>query len=184
LDKALTIKNSLSILAAALMLLAAVASPNLQSTIVENGAPIAIDRCVVALANVGYSGGQSSFSEEVGFTNISQRTATQVRFGFEMLDMDGLTERTVTGDKLGKFAPGAAIGDSDGSGPDTEYMRQTVNATPHVSKALCKVQMVRFDDGGVWHDGDGPAGNGVMFTPPPGPSPSPQWQWPYDPPTP
>jgi hypothetical protein len=182
--QALTLKKTwLSIAGATLIPLTAFGSTGVQSTIVQNGAPIAIDRCVVVLKNASGAEANESLSEDVGFTNVSQRTATQVRFGFEIVDASGLTELTVMGDKLGSFAPGMAINDSNET-PASEYIRQTVSALPHVAKALCKVQMVRFDDGSIWHEGDGPAGSSVMYTPLPGPSPTVQWQWPYDPPTP
>jgi hypothetical protein len=44
--------------------------------------------------------------------------------------------------------------------------------------------MVRFDDGSVWNDGDGPVGSGVVVTHTPQPAATPPWQWPFDPPSP
>jgi hypothetical protein len=182
--QALTLKKAwLSISGAMLIPLAAFGLTGVQSTIVQNGAPIAIDRCVVVLKNAAGAGTNESLSEDVGFSNVSQQTATQVRFGFEIVDASGMTQRTVSADKLGNFAPGTAINESNQT-PASDYMRQTVGALPRAAKALCKVQMVRFDDGSVWREGDGPAGNAVLYTPLPGPSPTIQWQWPYDPPTP
>ncbi len=159
------------------------ASTGVQSTIVQNGAPIAIDRCVVVLKNAAEAGTDQLLSEAVSFTNVSQRTATQVWFGFEIVDASGRTERTITGDKQGNFTPGIAIDESNES-LERDYMRQTVSALTHVAKTFCRVQMVRFDDGSIWHEGDGPVGNSAIYTPLPGPSPTVQWQWPYDPPTP
>jgi hypothetical protein len=174
----------LSIAGATLIPLAAVGATSLQSTIVQNGAPISIDRCVIALKNTAGVGTNDLLSEDVGFTNVSQRTATQVRFAFEIVDASGLTERTLTGDKLGNFAPGTANSDSNELPGNRNDMTQTVTALPSMANVRCSVQMVRFDDGSFWHEGDGPAGDAVIYTPLPGPTPSPQWQWPYDPPTP
>ncbi len=177
---ALTIRQAwLSIAGAALIPLAASGSTGLQSTIVQNGAPIAIDRCVVALKNGAGAGTDESLSEDVGFTNVSQQTVTGVRFGFEIVEANGLTERTVTGDKLGTFGPGAAVNDA-GETRDSDYMKQTVGALSHVAKAVCRVEMVRFTDGSVWHEGDTVPGNAVLYTPLPGPSAT-QWEW-QDPP--
>jgi len=146
---------------------------------VQNGAPVAIDRCTVALES-GAAAGASDLSEDVAFTNVSQRTVTLVRFEFKAVGANGLIERAVTGDKTGAFAPGNGSGESL---PDRDGMKQTVSALPRVTEVLCKVAMVRFDDGSVWRDGDGPAGSATMYTPGPAPS-STQWQWPYDTPRP
>ena len=180
----MTIKTWLSIAGATLILLATVGSTSLQSTIVQNGAPIVIDRCVILLKPVGAASTTESLWEDVGFTNISQQTVTQIRFNFEIVDASGFNERVVTGDKLGGFAPAVAIDDLDGNLADSDYMKQTVGALPRAVRALCRVQMVRFDDGSIWREGDGPAGNADIYTPLPGPTPVQQWQWPYDPPTP
>ncbi len=139
------------------------------TTIVENGAPISIDRCTAVLQN-------DSLAEHLDFSNVSQRTATDVRFAFEIVDANEQTERAFTGDAMGSFAPAQAAHPAE--------MRQSINALPSGDKILCSVRMVRFSDGSVWHEGDGPAGSGTMFTPLPGPTPTTQWQWPYDEPTP
>jgi hypothetical protein len=181
----LTIKKTwLSIAGGALIPLAAVGATNLHGTIVQNGAPISIDRCVIALKNIAGVSTNNSLSEDVSFTNVSQRTATQVRFAFEIVDASGLTERILAGDKLGSFAPGSATSDSNELPTHRNDMTQTVSGLPSMANVRCSVRMVRFDDGSIWHEGDGPAGNAVIFTPLPGPTASPQWQWPYDQPTP
>jgi hypothetical protein len=164
--------------------LGAAGSTDLQSTIVQNGAPIAIDRCVVARNSDAHGSPNDVLSEDVGFTNISQQTVTQVRFRFEIVDASGRTERTVTDEKSGTFAPGVAINDAKAAGAlsDDAGQRSGVSAQP--IKVLCLVQFVRFEDGSIWHEGDSPAGNASIYTPLPGPTPTTQWQWPYDPPTP
>ena len=177
-------KAALWIVGAALIPLAVGASTNLQTTIVQNGAPISIDECLAAVraapeGNAGYD-----LSESVDFTNLGRQTATNVRFAFEIVDPIGRTERTVTGDEPGRFAPGAAITQSKARPADSSDMSQPIGTLPSIAKIVCKVLMVRFDDGSVWSEGDGPPGNAVMYTPLPGPSPTMQWQWPYDPPTP
>lgn len=156
---------------------AAAGATGLQSSIVQNGAPVAIDRCAVQFVSTAATG-SGDLSESVDFTNVSQQTVTQVRFEFEAVGSSGLTERAVTGDKAGTFAPGAG----NDSGTPADDMKQTIDALPSGSTVLCKVQTVRFDDGSVWRDGDSPAGSALMFTP--GPSPTTQWQWPYDTPRP
>ena len=179
----MTIKKAwLWIAGAAFIPLAALGSTTLQTTIAQNGAPIAIDHCVVTVQNPAASSGDETLSEDVGFTNVSQQTVTEVDFGFDVVDTSGLHDRKLINDKAGSFAPGAGIDDS-GQIPAGDVMSQTISL-PHAAQALCSVQMVRFRDGTTWHDGDGPAGSGPMYTPLPGPTPTTQWQWPYDTPAP
>jgi hypothetical protein len=59
------------------------ASTAIETTIPETVAPVAIDRCVAMLEKTP-SG--DAFSDDVDFTNVSQRTATEVRFRFEIVD--------------------------------------------------------------------------------------------------
>ena len=172
-------KAWLWIAGAALIPLAAGASTSLPTTIVENGAPISIDQCTAALQTTAVGSTSGSLSESVDFSNVSQRTAVEVRFAFETDDASGRTERIVTGDKAGSFPPGIAINHSRAVAADVEVMRQTIDTVPNVTKVFCSVQMVRFDDGSVWHEGDGPAGSAVIYTPLPGPSTT-QWQFPED----
>jgi hypothetical protein len=177
----LTLKKTwLWMAGAALIPLAAGASTNLQATIVQNGAPISIDQCVAVLQNIAPGNTNDSLSEYVDFTNVSQRTVTDVRFAFEIVDASGRTERTVTGDTTGSFSPGVAINHSKALPADPDDMRQTIGSAPRGAKVLCSVKMVRFEDGSVWNEGDGPAGSAVIYTPLPGPSPTMQWQWPED----
>ena len=75
-----------------------VAAATLMTTIVENGAPISVDECTAALQ-------KGSLAERVDFTNVSQRTATEVRFAFEIVDTTGRTAQIVSGDVMGTFAP-------------------------------------------------------------------------------
>lgn len=145
-----------------------VAAATLMTTIVENGAPISVDECTAALQ-------RDSLAESVDFTNVSQRTATEVRFGFEIVDTTGRTAQIVSGDVMGTFAPAQ---------PGHRDVQQRVDPLPSGAKILCIVRMVRFGDGSVWHEGDGPPGSAPVFTPLPGPTPTTQWQWPYDEPTP
>jgi hypothetical protein len=156
------------------------ASATIETTIPESVAPVTLDRCTVMQqkAAVGYA-----FSDYVDFTNVSQRTATEVRFAFRIVDAIGRTEGSLTDDKVGRFAPGIAI--SHSTAPDVaSATQQTIDALPASAKIVCIVQMVRFDDGSLWNDGDGPVGTGVFVTPPPQPAETPHWQWPFDPPTP
>ena len=172
-------KAWLWIAGAALIPLAASASTSLPTTIVENGAPISIDQCTAALQTTAGGNTSGSLSEYVDFSNVSQRTAIEVRFAFETVDASRRTERIFTGDKAGSFPPGIAIDHSKALPGDPNYMRQTIDIVPSVAKVLCSVQMVRFDDGSVWHEGDGPAGSAVIYTPLPGPTTT-QWQFPED----
>jgi hypothetical protein len=177
----LTLKKTwLWMAGAAVIPLAAGASTNLQTTIVQNGAPISIDQCVAVVQNTAGGNTNDSLSGYVDFTNVSQRTATEVRFAFEIVDASERTERSVTGDKTGSFAPGVAINHSKPLPADPDDMRQTIGSVASGAKVLCSVKMVRFNDGSVWHEGDGPAGSAVIYTPLPGPSPTVQWQWPED----
>jgi hypothetical protein len=173
-------KAWVSIAGAALIPLAVGASTSLPTTIVQNGAPISIDRCVAVLQNAASASTNASLLEYVDFSNVSQRTATEVRFAFEIVDASGRTERIVTGDKPGSFAPGIAIAHSKALPADPNSVRQPINALPSGAKVLCSVRMVRFDDGSIWREGDGPAGSAVIYTPLPGPSETPPWQWPED----
>jgi hypothetical protein len=181
----LTLKKApLWIAGAVLIPLAVGASTNVQTTIVQNGAPISIDECLAAVRPA--PGGNSGYDlvESVDFTDLSQQMATSVRFTFEIVDPMGRTERTLTGDELGRFSPGVAFSHSKAQPADRGEMSQLIGALPSIAKIFCRVLMVRFDDGSVWSEGDVPAGKAVIYTPLPGPSPTPQWQWPYDPPTP
>lgn len=157
------------------------ASTAIETTIPESGAPITIDRCDVMLRKTPAG---SVFSDDVDFTNVSQRAATEVRFRFEIVDAIGRTTGNLTDDKVGEFAPGVAISHSTAAPTGSSQPQQTINNIPASSKVVCMVQMVRFDDGSVWNEGDGPVGTGTMITPPPQPSATPHWQWPFDPPTP
>lgn len=181
----LTLKQALLWIAgAALIPLSVSASTSLETTIVQNGAPISIDRCIAVLRPAAGGNAGYDLSEYVDFSNVSQRTATNVGFAFAIVDAIGRTERTLSGEKQGSFAPGIAISHSTAPATDPSEMSQTVDALPSVATLLCSVRAVRFDDGSVWHEGDGPAGSATMYTPLPGPTPTTQWQWPYDSPTP
>lgn len=148
---------------------AASAAATLTTAIVENGAPISVDECTAVLQ-------KDSLAERVDFTNVSQLTATEVRFAFEIVDTIGRIKQIVSGDVVGSFAPAQPVHRGD--------VQQKIDTLPSGAKILCTVQMVRFGDGSVWHEGDGPAGSAPVFTPLPGPTPTTQWQWPYDEPTP
>lgn len=125
-----------------------------------------------------------AFSDDVDFTNVSQRAATEVRFTFEIVDAIGRTTGSLTDDKVGQFAPGVSISHSTAAPTGSSQPLQAINALPASAKIVCMVQMVRFDDGSVWNEGDGPVGTGAMITPPPQPSATPHWQFPEDRPTP
>ena len=155
------------------------ASTTLPTTIVQNGAPISIDQCVAELQAAAH-GNANYLSENVDFTNVSQRTATEVNFGFEIVDSSERTEQTVTSDRMGNFAIGIAIDRSKALPATPNDAQQMVSGAPNGAKVFCSVKMVRFDDGSVWHEGDGPAGSALIYTPLPGPSPTPPWQWPED----
>ena len=176
----LTLKKTwLWIAGAALIPLAAGASTSFPTVIVQNGAPISINQCAVmqstAQSNVSY------LSEYVDFTNVSQRSATEVGFAFEIVDSSGRTEQTLTSERAGNFAAGIAIDHSKSLPANPNDMKQMVNSVLSGVKVVCSIRMVRFDDGSVWHEGDGPAaGSAVIYTPLPGPSATPQWQWPED----
>jgi hypothetical protein len=157
------------------------ASTAIETTIPQSVAPIAIDRCVVTLQKMP-SG--DAFSDDVDFTNVSQRAATEVRFRFEIVDAIGRTTGSLTDDKVGEFAPGIPVSHSIAAPTSSSQPEQTIGALPASATVVCMVQMVRFDDGSVWNEGDGPVGAGAMITPPPQPSATPHWQWPFDPPTP
>lgn len=161
---------------ATLIPLAAGASTSFPTLIVQNGAPIAIDQCA-ALQNTAQSN-TAYLSEYVDFTNVSQRTATEVRFAFEIVDSAGRTEQIVTSERTGSFEAGVAIDQSKARPLNPNEMKQMVNSVPSGAKIFCSVKMVRFDDGSVWHEGDGPAGSAVIYTPLPQPSPT--WRWPED----
>ena len=124
-----------------------VAAATLMTTIVENGAPISVDECTAALQ-------KDSLAERVDFTNVSQRTATDVRFGFEIVDTIGRTEQIVSGDVVGTFAPAQSV---------HRDVQQRIDSLPTGAKILCIVQMVRFGDGSVWHEGDGPPGSAPVL---------------------
>ncbi|HLY01471.1 MAG TPA: hypothetical protein VKR56_03135 [Candidatus Cybelea sp.] len=168
--------NRLWLCIAAIPLLAG-ASVAIQTTIPDSVAPITIDQCAVTQQKVAAG---STFSDYLDFTNVSQRTATEVRFAFRIVDAIGRTEGSVTDDRVGRFAPGIAISHSTAA----PAAPRAVGALPASSKIVCSVQMVRFDDGSIWNDGDGPVGSGTLVTPPPQPAATPPWQWPFDRPTP
>lgn len=144
------------------------------TNIAESVAPISIDRCaaLVQPAAKGYE-----IDEYVDFTNVSQKTATDIRFALRLLDTDGMPQRTLADERSGRFSPGVPT-------IDPIATRATVDALPASAKISCAVQMVRFDDGSVWNEGDGPMGNGSIFTPPPQAPPTPSWRFPGDEPTP
>jgi len=155
--------------------LLAAASSTIETTIPESVAPITLDRCVVMPRKTpaGYA-----FSDNLDFTNVSQRTVTEVRFALRIVDAIGRTDGSLTDDKVGPFAPGVSISHSNGA-PIAGETPQAINAIPASAKIVCSVQMVRFDDGTIWNDGDGPVGTGVLVTPPPQPAATPPWQWPF-----
>jgi len=161
---------------ATLIPLATSASTSLPTTIIQNGAPISIDQCA-ALQNTAQSN-TAYLSGYVDFTNVSQRTATEVRFAFEIVDLAGRTEQILTLERTGTFEAGTAIGHSKALPLNPNEIKQMVNRVPSGAKIFCSVKMVRFDDGSVWHEGDGPAGSAVIYTPLPEPSPT--WRWPED----
>jgi hypothetical protein len=169
-------KAWLWIAATAAIPLAAAAS-SLQTTIVESGAPISIDQCGAVLERAADGSLDYHLSESLDFTNVSQRTAVEVRFAFKIVDPIGRTEHTLVGERLGSFAPGIPVDQPAALRADPNPTGQTIDAVPSGATVLCSVQMVRFDDGSVWHEGDGPAGSAAVFTPAPGPSSTPQWQW-------
>src|SRR5580658_3538759 len=78
----------LCIVATALMPLLAGASAAIPTTIPVSVAPITIDQCVVMAQKTpaGYA-----FSDYVDFTNVSQRTVTDVRFTLRLVDAIGRT---------------------------------------------------------------------------------------------
>ena len=171
----------LCVAAIVLIPLLAAASTAVETTIPESVAPITIDRCDVVMQKTpaGYA-----LLDELDFTNVSQRTVTAVRFAFRIVEGTGLSGRSLTDDRVGRFAPGMAISRSTPA-PRSSSAPLQLNSAPLASaKIVCTVAMVRFDDGSVWNDGDGPVGTGVLVTPPPQPAPTPPWQWPFDPPTP
>jgi hypothetical protein len=157
------------------------ASVTIQTTIPDSVAPITIDQCAVTLQKAA---GGSTFSDYLDFTNISQRTVTEIRFSFRIVDAIGQTEDSVTDDRVGQFAPGIAISHSTPAPTAPSAAPRVIGAVPASSKIVCGVQVVRFDDGSIWNDGDGPVGSGTLVTPPPQPAATPPWQWPFDPPTP
>jgi hypothetical protein len=121
-----------------------------------------------------------AFSDYLDFTNVSQRAVTEVRFVLRIVDAIGRTEGSLTDDRAGPFAPGVAISRSTGA-PIASETPQANDAIPASAKIVCSVQMVRFDDGSLWNEGDGPVGSGVLVTPPPQPAATPPWRWPFDP---
>jgi hypothetical protein len=167
---------------ATLIPLAAGASTSFPTVLVQNGAPISIDRCLVLSNTV--QGNPDHLSENVDFTNVSRQTATEVRFAFKIVDTSGRMKQILAAESAGSFAAGIAIDQAKALLVDPNDAKQTVNVVPNGAKVFCSVTMVRFDDGSVWHEGDGPAGSAVIYTPLPGPSPTPPWQWPDDQPTP
>ncbi len=171
----------LCIAAMASIPLLAGAATAIETTIPESVAPITIDRCVVTLQKAPAG---DAFSDEVDFTNVSQRAATEVRFRFEFVDAIGRTTGSLTDDKVGEFAPGVPVSHSTAAPTGSSPPPQSINNLSASSKIVCMVQLVRFDDGSGWNEGDGPVGTGSMITPPPQPSETPRWQFPFDRPTP
>jgi hypothetical protein len=163
---------------AALLPLAAGASTKVPTSIVQNGAPISIDQCSAVLANTAGGNAGASLSEYVNFTNVSQRTAIEVRFALEIVDSTGVTKRTLTADEPGTFVPGIPTNQLKPLRADPDDAQQAIGVMADARKIVCSVRMVRFDDGSVWHEGDGPAGSAVIYTPLPGPSPTPEWHFP------
>jgi hypothetical protein len=157
---------------AALVAAAAIAIP---TTIEPSVAPISIDRCETLLQPV--ASGEQQIADYIDFTNVSQKIATEVRFSLRILDADGMPQRTLNDDRSGRFSPGVPEDD-----PIATHAR--VDALPSSAHISCAVQMVHFDDGSVWNEGDGPMGSGSLFTPPPQPPATPSWRFPGDDPTP
>lgn len=156
------------------MPLIAAAQTDIPTTISESAAPISIDRCETLLRQ-GSDG--NVIADYIDYTNISQKNATEVRFVLRILDADGMPQRTLTDDRVGHFAPGVPVVDPIAS-------RKSVDALPRSAKISCAVLMVRFDDGSIWNEGDGPMGTGSLFTPPPQPPATPSWHFPGEEPTP
>ncbi len=152
----------------------AAATANVPTTIAESVAPISIDRCAATFEQTADG---DRVTDYVDFTNVSQKIATDVRFALRVLDADGMPQRTITDDRAGRFAPGVPI-----NNPIAAHA--ALDALPTSAKISCAVQSVRFDDGTVWHEGDGPMGSGPVFTPPPQAPATPSWHFPDAAPTP
>lgn len=164
---------------AGLLVLSTTAATSVTATIPESVAPVSIDRCV-AQTQSGTDG--DVLVQVVDFTNVSQRTATEIRFELKIDDAMGLPQRVLTAERDGRFAPGIPFTQQTMIPRDADG--QSAIALPGSAKMLCEVQMVRFDDGTQWNQGDGPVGNGTMFTPPPQAPPTPSWRFPDDTPPP
>jgi hypothetical protein len=164
---------------AGLLMLSATAATSITATIPESVAPVSIDRCV-ALVQSGPEG--DVLAQVVDFTNVSQRTANDIRFELKIDDTLGLPQQTLMADHGGRFAPGIPFTEQAAIPKDSDG--QPAIALPKSAKVSCDVQMVRFEDGSVWNKGDGPLGNGAMFTPPPQAPPTPSWRFPGDTPPP
>jgi len=160
-------------------MLSATAATSITATIPESVAPVSIDRCV-AIVQSGPEG--DVLAQVVDFTNVSQRTANDIRFELKIDDTLGLPQQILMADHGGRFAPGIPFTEQTAIPKDSDG--QPAIALPKSAKVSCDVQMVRFEDGSVWNKGDGPLGNGAMFTPPPQAPPTPSWRFPGDTPPP
>jgi hypothetical protein len=145
------------------------------TTIAESVAPISIDRCEATVVSQSAAGDE--LADYIDFTNVSSKTATEIVFALRVLDGEGLPQRTLTDERDGRYVSGVPIANPIAS-------HSVIDALPASAKVSCAVLTVRFDDGSIWHEGDGPMGSGTLFTPPPQAPPTPSWHFPGEEPTP
>ncbi len=101
----------------------------------------------------------------LSFTNVSSRTASEVRFDFPLLDVDNQNLGTLTLDRKGEFSPNVAINGppdaaayvNNGPGPRAMFQNcvvanQNTAALPLLQSRYVtyKVAGVRYTDGTVW----------------------------------
>lgn len=128
----------------------------LHVTIEDVHGPIKMTGC-----RIGYVGGV--LRADVDFRNDGTKTASAVRFAFRATDAFGYPYPTNTPDRLGSFAPDVDIQNSSGV--------VATGVPANIDSVVCKVEMVRFEDGSEWRAVD--VQPTLYYPPTPSPTTSP-----------
>jgi hypothetical protein len=144
----------------------------MQVQIAGSAGPVRIDSCAAGYGKDTASAGipfvnvsqtdTNLIGASYGFTNVSQRPISTIRFAFRELDAfgEGPAYGVFVYDWNGMVQPGASY---------TANAAQGYNLTGgDVATIVCSVQKVRFADGSVW-DGGPSTQPGLYYPPTPSP---------------
>ena len=131
----------------------ALADTNLATTINYTNGPVQIETCKAWLSDTSVGNRNYYISQAVSFENGASQPIVAVRFAFQVLDPFGQPVRTMTGDATGTFAPQVLIQPGFRQGGAVGNSWTAINISPSIDSVVCDVQLVRFADGTLWHQG-------------------------------